>query len=191
MNESMKQVQRDALVTEALGEALQLRDEVAKIGAEIALMPANLNNVFEAAKGQLIEHIETKADASVEDMKNRFVAAITDTAKTEAEKAIEPIKQAAIMEARRLEKAARDLAATTWPVKRLFKWGLGLTVGSSLLSMTLAMIVIMSGISGKLGLSAEEKIQLQKGQQIEAVWSDLDQRTRDRLNTAMRVQAEK
>lgn len=186
MNETMKNAQRDALVAETLGEALKLRDEVAKIGTEISLMPSNLKNLFEEVKGQITEHIEAEVNASVEDMKKRFTDAITDTAKTEAENAIEPIKQAVMLEARRLEKAGRDLAATTWPVKRLFKWATGLVVGSSLLSMTLVMIVMLSG-AGSMSLSKDEQRQLQKGQQIETVWSELDQRTRERLNAAMRA----
>lgn len=187
MNETMKNAQRDALVAETLGEALKLRDEVAKIGTEISLIPSNLKNVFEEAKGQITEHIEAEVNTSVADMKKRFTDAITDTAKTEAENAIEPIKQAAMLEARRLEKVGRDLAATTWPIKRLLKWAVGLVIGSSVLSTTLVTIVMLSGAG--MSLSKDEKRQLEKGQQIEAVWDDLDKRTQDRLTAAIQEQA--
>ncbi|MGQ0756749.1 hypothetical protein ACT43E_20900 (plasmid) [Acinetobacter baumannii] len=167
-----------------------LSEHYAKYTRELAASLADQKTTIDQSKVEALDQIQKQAAVSTDLMTQRFITAITDTAQAEAAKAIEPIKKASADELARLEKAARNLAASNWPVKRLLKWAVALVGGASLLSTVFVMLVMMTGIAGKVGLSAEEKIQLQKGQQIEAVWSDLDQRTRDRLNSAMKAKAE-
>lgn len=179
------QAQRDELVAEALGEALQLRNEVAKIGAEMALMPDRLNNVFDHAKGQITEYLEKATNESVDDMNRRFVASIQE----EADNAVKPIKDVTYQCLSRLEQSAEKLSSEAVSVHDRVKL-CAISAGAASLLSTFLVICVMTFGAGILSLSSDEKRQLQKGQQIEAVWSDLDQQTRDRLNNAMRAQAE-
>lgn len=188
--------QKDIILSEALGEIGKIQDEIFKaqdqltqFHADLALMPEKLHQLAEAAKGQVAAHIEKTVNASVDDMQKRFVAAITDTAKAEATKAIEPVKKATADELGRLEKAARSLGSEADYSRDRWKLCVYSAALSSLFVAVLVFAVALFAVN-KLQLNDDEKRQLKMGQQIEAVWSDLDQRTRDRLNSAMKAKAE-
>lgn len=178
LNRAILEDQKTAL--EASGD--KLRDEIAQFHAD-------LNKLAGTAKEQVTAHIETTANASVIDMQKRFVDAITDTAKVEMQKAIEPVKSASADELARLEKAARSLGSEADYSRD--RWKL-CVYSAALSSLFVAVLVFAAALFAvnKLQLNDDEKRQLKMGQQIEAVWSDLDQRTRDRLNSAMKAKAE-
>lgn len=178
LNRAILEDQKTAL--EASGD--KLRDEIAQFHAD-------LNKLAETAKEQVTAHIEKTANASVDDMQKRFVAAITDTAKAEVAKAIDPVKKATADELGRLEKAARSLGSEADYSRD--RWKL-CVYSAGLASLFVAVLVFAAALFAvnKLQLNDDEKRQLKMGQQIEAVWSDLDQRTRDRLNSAMKAKAE-
>lgn len=179
LNRAILEDQKTAL--EASGD--KLRDEIAQFHTD-------LNKLAETAKEQVAAHIEATANASVSDMQKRFVAAIADTAKAETAKAMEPIKSATAENLAQLEKAARSLGSEANYSRDRWKLCVYSAVGASILSTVFVFVATMFALAKYDGLDADQTRQLKMGQQIEAVWSDLDQRTRDRLNSAMKAKAE-
>ncbi|EIW8495252.1 hypothetical protein ACNDVF_004992 [Escherichia coli] len=161
-----------------------LSEHYAAYTRELAASLSDQKSAIDNSKLVALDQIQKQANVSTDFMVQRFVSTITDTAKAEAAKAIEPVKKAAADELGRLEKAARSLGSEADYSRDRWKLCAYSAGAASLFSTVLVLLIVI--FAGPLGLNAEEKRNLNTGAALHAVWSKLDSKTRDRVDAELK-----
>jgi predicted metal-dependent hydrolase len=197
MSQTLTQAQKDALIAETLGDVGTLRDEVAKLHADVKLLPSVIEGTSKAALALIQEGAAAVHTAEGKRVGDLFFAKLAaeahNAARSAADGSLTSTKGQLAAAEQDVRNAATELRQAAASLRAEASWAKGgqvvklaaLTAGATAAAVMIVMCVALFVVSPASVLSADEKRQLGIGQNLEQGWSQLDPATRQRVQAVM------